>query len=504
LCEEEDTGLTGEERHEEDTSHPVISAAANPDPLAQEAAEIRELLQTLATVEISSLYHDVVEKHLDCVLKVLAFLQKHPEKGFLIVRESFEAAQDPLRKGLFVFIGSAARENADALDFFRAVINDHKMDASVRLACARALGMANLPIGDIKAKVRWHYATVLWATGNDLATSHPAAVYSFTGDVRPWPVGVPYEYQGAEDRPSVLQMLMDALWNEPCPRVRYALVQNVCRLNDAQALASFYRRAYETQDWVIPEGHLGAGAIPVRLRLSQLIANNAVESRDPIWLETLKWLEQYESPYNFKEYYGYIVEAYSELGWIDRAFVERALLPWTRPDLGNGRFPAWSDWGARVLEGALQCYSPRELGALFLQVASTSTAYVHKMSPIEWWTFGYCVQEAYQLPTGDEIYRLGLSHALADAREWTAQVIAWRESMSMVPDLVAAYYRETEPEVVKEIKAALEKLAPEVIAGLLERELPKGQSREEQLDFWHGCGMITFEEWQELRFPGRK
>ncbi len=496
--------------NEEDETHRERDSTAgegadSPDP---ERESIAQILMTLTHVEVTSLYHDVVEKHLDSVMTVMEYLQRQPEDGFELVHEIYQGVSDPGRRGLLVFIACAARECPKALDFFRKVLRDCEEDAGVRLACVYGLAMANLPVVGGTGDVRWHFATVLWAIGNMLGTTDPRDVYTLPFQVRAWPAGKPYGWQGGESRLSVLQMVLDAFAGEPCPKVRYAMIGNVCKLSDEWSLADFWMRAYASEDWTIPEGCFGAGTNPVRNNIAQSIADSARELQTEPWLGAVKSLYSRVSPWGTEaEYLEYILEVYEKLGWLDLPVIEHALLPFTRPELGNGQFPYFTLWAEVPLRNAAKFLPPDKVGELYLRVVETMVSNAGMQHEQDTMLLASVLSEADKLTTEQEIYRLILSHptdpeirsSAARSIDRRAGSLSEEARKELIEALVAAREKETNRETFEAMEDALEKLSPGIVKGLPPKEWPPKLTWDEQIDGMLRRGDITFEAWQSLK-----
>jgi hypothetical protein len=492
-----------------------------------ESAVIQRLLHALMEVKSKTPYHDVVEKHLNQVLEVMAFLQRHPKDGFDLVRRFYDAAQEPFQKSLLVFMASAARECPEVLDFFRKILADYEENAAVRHACVYGLGMANLPLSDFKVKgrahpqddltswydgeereppsVRWHYATALWALGNRLAASDPADVYRFNAHMRHWPEEGVYGWQGVETRSSILQILVDAFWTEPCPGVRYSTICNVTtKADNIEALVDFFRRAYEQETWVVPSGCLCEGVSPVRNHVVQLVAREAVRTREQIWLDAFRWVHAHESVWDGTGYYSAIAKGWEALGWMDKAAIESMLLPLTHPEVGSGKFPYFVYYATIPLENASKWWSHEEVGQLYLKVATTTNQYADKQfdaggGGADSSLISHCLAKAKEFATESEIYKIFLSDSRPWVRERVARAIQETACADLADELAVAYERETERQVFEAIRNALAAVAPATLVRLPERVFPPEKSIPEQLDEMLQRGEIDYGTWQRMR-----
>jgi hypothetical protein len=467
----------------------------------EEREMIERVLRDLVARIHQATYIEMAAEHIDPLLTVMSYLQENPEDGFEMIRAVYEEAGDAKVKGLLVFIASAARDWPGALDFFRAVMSDKAGDPAVRVACVYALGMANLRIAGGDDKVKGHYTTVLWAIGAMLRPADPRLVYVSMAGERPWPRGIPFGWQGTETCKAVLQILMDSFESEPCPRVRYVTVSNILTLEDEEALALFWLRAYEKETWTIPEGHFCEGVNVARNQIVRYLATRTVKSRQPVWLDALRGLFGRVSPWDHIGYYDAVIEAYDKLGWIDKELAEYSLLPFTSPGLGGGKFPANTSWVCTILKNADKFWSPEEISNLFLQVVRVTAAnhkddsYRDARNDV----LVYCLSKAEGLSSETEICRILLFHPKDGIRSAAIKHIDWRQLETLRDDLLQLAQTEKEAWVLSVLEEVLQRMAPEELATLREKGLFKIPTTEEQLDEMLRTGQLTQEEWEYFR-----
>ncbi len=311
--------------------------------------------------------------------------------------------------------------------------------------------------------------------------------------------GLRYGWQGYEKRLRILQILMDTLWNEPCPGVRFSIVGAVYGLEDVATFVDFYKRAYEKEDWAIPEGYIGAGDSPVRKMIVTRMAKLAVETRQSEWLDALRWLQQQETPWTQSWYFVEVAQAWEKLGLIDRSFIEEQLLPFVRPELGGGQFPVGLDWARILLRNARNCYSAEEEGALYLQVATTTTAVACQKKIYDDGLLSHIMGRAWELPTAHETYSVLLAHPSPHVRAEVAATIEQRCLKNLVDLLVDAYAGEAERGVCEAMRKAIEKLRPDSLASLTEKNFPPEPDILHTYDELLRRGEIDYETWAELR-----
>ncbi|MDQ7779589.1 MAG: hypothetical protein RDV41_07750 [Planctomycetota bacterium] len=471
------------------------------DSSLAERRTIESLLRELAAKIRDAAYEDIAAEHLDSLLAIMSYLQQHPEEGLSMVCALYEESQEVKVRGLLVFVASAARDCPETLDFFCSVMSDKAQDPSVRLACVYALAMANLQIAGGGVKVKGHYCTVLWAIGAMLRSSEPRNVYVSMAGRRPWPLDVPFGWQGRETRKAVLRIIMNSFESEPCPRVRYVAVGAVTDLEDGDALAKFWLRAYETETWTVPEGHFCAGANVARNCIVRLLADRAVKSKEQALLEALRTLYARQSPWDEvgSGYYDAILEAYEKLGWIDKAFIQHTLEPYINPELG--KFPSCTGAACVPLRNAHRFYTSEEISSLWLQVVRVATANYQDDSrrTARVSVLLECLSTAEGLSSENEICRILLFHPYDVVRCAAVKYAAYRRLDALRDDMLRLACTEKNTGVLGDLEEALGELAPEELAALREQGLFKIPTPDEQLDQMLREGKITLEEWEYFR-----
>jgi hypothetical protein len=450
-------------------------AVADPD-----IARLNELLITLLAVDVQDTYfYAIVKEHLSCLVETMALMQEKPDYGIAVVRSLYEKTTCDLQKALLVFIASAARESDEALSFFRAVMADLSLESIVRATCVAALGMANLPITDVNSTVRWHYATVLWATANQFKTSHPTQVYVAFADefgmgwplAGPWPkLALHFGWQGQETRVRVLQILIDALNTETCLRTRHFILKNIWKLEDDQLLIDVYQKAFVTDDWKIPEGHFSEGTRPIWCRVVLQFGQRAVETRGELWVNALKWVQTRIEPWDSG--FEFIVEPLFKLDLIDMAFVQKALYPFTLERPREELVPKSAHWLDWVLWRAKELMPEEEFASLMVQVARGTTATADRQIQMGLGSVGVCLSLSKDITAEEDVLRILLGHTDSQCRGIVVRKIATRGKTGLIPDLVAMHNETTCRWTYYAVCEALEQLAPETLASLPERKFP--------------------------------